>query len=346
MGNTTAIEWTRSEDGTAGYTWNPVSGCTKLSPGCDHCYAENIAHRFSGTKAYPNGFDVTLWPARLDQPIRWTRPRKIFVNSTSDLFHKDIPDEYIAKVWAVMAATPRHTFQILTKRPARMRSLLRSSRFRRQVGDAARALDLTNDLVSIVDIAVQDRWPLENVWLGVSTEDQKWADIRIPELLATPAAVRFISAEPLVGPIELWPFLVPNASVCQAPRHNLGSGKRRGSRHSARCSPRAPRRLPRLSRLDHRRRGLRTPRQTHEPGMGAFTTRPGRQHRCCVPVQAMGRVGTAHRSSILRLPPLRRRACRLRPQSRQEERRPRTRRPNLGRIPRPRASLTCRCRSH
>ena len=166
MGNTTAIEWTRSEDGTAGSTWNPVSGCTKLSPGCDHCYAENIAHRFSGTKAYPNGFDVTLWPARLDQPIRWTRPRKIFVNSTSDLFHKDIPDEYIAKVWAVMAATPRHTFQILTKRPARMRSLLRSSRFRRQVGDAARALDLTNDLVSIVDVAVQDLWPLENVWLA------------------------------------------------------------------------------------------------------------------------------------------------------------------------------------
>lgn len=215
MGNTTAIEWTRSEDGTAGSTWNPVSGCTKLSPGCDHCYAENIAHRFSGTKAYPNGFDVTLWPARLDQPIRWTRPRKIFVNSTSDLFHKDIPDEYIAKVWAVMAATPRHTFQILTKRPARMRSLLRSSRFRRQVGDAARALDLTNDLVSIVDVAVQDLWPLENVWLGVSTEDQKWADIRIPELLATPAAVRFISAEPLLGPIELWLFLVPNANLCR-----------------------------------------------------------------------------------------------------------------------------------
>lgn len=213
MGKTTAIEWTRSEDGTAGSTWNPVSGCTKLSPGCDHCYAENIAHRFSGTKAYPNGFDVTLWPSRLDQPIRWTRPRKIFVNSTSDLFHKDIPDEYIAKVWAVMAAAPRHTFQILTKRPARMRSLLKSSRFRRQIVDATGDLGLADDLVSTVEVAVHDHWPMEHVWLGISAEDQKWADIRIPELLECPAALRFISAEPLLGPIDLWRFLVPNASA-------------------------------------------------------------------------------------------------------------------------------------
>lgn len=177
-----------------------------------------------------------------------------------------------------------------------MRSLLRSSRFRRQVGDAARALNLTNDLVSIVDVAVQDRWPLENVWLGVSTEDQKWADIRIPELLITPrqsdsSPPNHFSVRSSCGRSS-YP-----TRVSAAPRRNVGSGKRRGCRHSAQCSPRAPRRLPRLSRLDHRRRGIRSPGQTDESGLGAFTTRPGRQHRCRVPVQAMGRMGTAHRSS-------------------------------------------------
>ena len=182
----TKIEWTDE-------TWNPVTGCTKVSEGCDHCYAETIAHRFTGTKAYPNGFDVTLRPERLDQPLRWKRPRKVFVNSMSDLFHKDVPDDYIARVFAVMALAPQHTFQVLTKRPGRMRSLLSSEQFE-----------------SAVFLATEGRfegcfpWPLPNVWLGTSVENQKWADVRIPLLLDTPAAIRFLSCEPLLGPIDLF----------------------------------------------------------------------------------------------------------------------------------------------
>ena len=185
MADKTGIEWTDA-------TWNPVTGCTKVSEGCDHCYAETIAHRFAGTKAYPNGFDVTLRPERLDQPLRWKRPRKVFVNSMSDLFHKDVPDDYIARVFAVMALAPQHTFQVLTKRPGRMRSLLSSE-----------------DFESAVFLATEGRfegyfpWPLPNVWLGTSVENQKWADVRIPQLLDTPAAVRFLSCEPLLGPISL-----------------------------------------------------------------------------------------------------------------------------------------------
>lgn len=182
----TKIEWTDE-------TWNPVTGCTKVSEGCDHCYAETIAHRFTGTKAYPNGFDVTLRPERLDQPLRWKRPRKVFVNSMSDLFHKDVPDDYIARVFAAMALAPQHTFQVLTKRPGRMRSLLSSEQFE-----------------SAVFLATEGRfegyfpWPLPNVWLGTSVENQKWADVRIPLLLDTPAAIRFLSCEPLLGPIDLF----------------------------------------------------------------------------------------------------------------------------------------------
>lgn len=188
MSARTGIEWTDA-------TWNPVTGCTKVSPGCDHCYAETIAHRFAGTKAYPFGFAVTLQPERLGQPFRWRKPRRIFVNSMSDLFHDDIPDDYIAQVFSVMAQTQRHTYQILTKRPARMRSLLSRPEFiwPRVWGPIS---------PDMPDIAYRT-WPLPNVWLGVSTENQQWADIRIPTLLDTPAAVRFISAEPLLGPISL-----------------------------------------------------------------------------------------------------------------------------------------------
>ena len=166
-----AIEWTD-------VTWNPVTGCDKVSPGCDHCYAEGIATRFAGGKAFPNGFDVTLHPERLDKPLHWRAPRRVFVNSMSDMFHDQISDEFIGRVWDTMAAAPHHTFQILTKRPGRMRSL-----------------------------AKQKLPTLPNVWLGVSAEDQKWADVRIPLLLDTPATVRFISAEPLLGPIDLTPYL-------------------------------------------------------------------------------------------------------------------------------------------
>ena len=187
MTDKTKIEWTDA-------TWNPVTGCTKVSAGCDHCYAETIANRFAGTKAYPSGFDVTLWPDRLDQPLRWQRPRRIFVNSMSDLFHDEVPDEFIGRVFAVMALAPQHTFQVLTKRPGRMRSLLRSGLFQRWVEEYAS---------SMAGRIVNHPWPLPNVWLGVSVENQKWADVRIPQLLGTPAAVRFLSCEPLLASVDL-----------------------------------------------------------------------------------------------------------------------------------------------
>lgn len=179
MSAKTSIEWTD-------YSWNPVSGCDKVSPGCDHCYAETIATRFAGTKAYPDGFKVTLKPERLTDPLRkrsW-RGKRVFVNSMSDLFHKDVPDDYIAQVFAIMALAPEITFQILTKRHGRMRSLLNSEAHWRRVG--------------VGGVRV-----LPNVWLGVSVEDQQRADLRIPALLDTPAAVRWLSCEPLLGPVDL-----------------------------------------------------------------------------------------------------------------------------------------------
>jgi protein gp37 len=192
---TTKIEWTDR-------TWNPVTGCTKVSRGCDHCYAEGIARRFAGSKAFPNGFDVTLHPERITAPLRWRKPARVFVNSMSDLFHADIPDDFIARVFAVMAATPFNTYQVLTKRHGRMRSLLSDSNFADLViEDLHTSLDLNADYV---DSCLETwLWPLRNVWLGVSVEDQQRADLRIPALLDTPAAVRFLSCEPLLGPIVL-----------------------------------------------------------------------------------------------------------------------------------------------
>ncbi|OCB09262.1 hypothetical protein A5717_26160 [Mycolicibacterium porcinum] len=199
MSDNTSIEWCDS-------TWNPVTGCTEVSPGCDHCYAKTFAERWRGTPGhyFEHGFDVQLRPDKLDQPLRWTRPRRIFVNSMSDLFHDDVPDEYIAKVWAVMALAPQHTFQVLTKRHARMRSLLNNNAFLTRVCEYGEWFALTQKPNRLDDrIFRRGPWPLPNVWLGVSTESQQWADIRIPALLDAPAAVRFISAEPLLGPIDL-----------------------------------------------------------------------------------------------------------------------------------------------
>ena len=198
MAATSAIEWTNA-------TWNPTTGCDRVSPGCDHCYALTMAGRLKlmGSAKYQAdgdprtsgpGFGVAVHPDALDQPLRWQRPRRIFVNSMSDLFHKDIPDDFIAQVFAVMGAAQQHTFQVLTKRHARMRSLLSSVPFRLAVMGSAREHRADR---------MTPMWPLRNVWLGVSAEDQRWADIRIPALLDTPAAVRFISAEPLLGPIDL-----------------------------------------------------------------------------------------------------------------------------------------------
>lgn len=165
MSERSAIEWTES-------TWNPVSGCSKVSPGCAHCYAERLSLRFRHTRApwTPEnaGENVVVHPERLDQPRRWRRPRLVFVNSMSDLFHELVDESFVADVFAVMEQTPRHTFQILTKRPERASAL-------------APALP----------------WP-ENVWLGVSIENSRFT-WRADALRAIPAAVRFISAEPLLG---------------------------------------------------------------------------------------------------------------------------------------------------
>ncbi|MFE4420385.1 DUF5131 family protein [Streptomyces sp. NPDC056817] len=212
----TKIEWTDE-------TWNVVTGCEKVSPGCDNCYAETFAERWRGIPGhhFAAGFDVTLRPERLTLPLRWRKPKRVFVNSMSDLFHKDIPDEYIARVWAVMALTPHHTYQILTKRHGRMRSLVGSSDFRRlcEKEQAALVNDDATPLARYQREQKTSQWwsdfadPLRNVWLGVSVEDQKRADLRIPALLDTPAAVRFLSCEPLLGPVDLTAYLAGRLPV-------------------------------------------------------------------------------------------------------------------------------------
>lgn len=202
MGDITKIEWTDA-------TWNPVTGCTKVSQGCKHCYAERDWARLVHLPAYQGRefTDVACHPERLDQPLKWRRPRRIFVNSMSDLFHEDIPDEFVDKVFAVMALCPHHTFQVLTKRPERMRAYLKDLHPGRQ-----RVISIRQATGKFLSFAIDKRsaitFPLPNVHLGVSVEDQLTADERIPLLLQTPAAVRWISAEPLIGPIGLsrWVF--------------------------------------------------------------------------------------------------------------------------------------------
>lgn len=204
----TSIEWTRGDDGTAGRTWNPVTGCTKVSPGCDHCYAENIARRFAGTPAFPDGFTVTLHPGRLHQPGRWRSPARVFVNSMSDLFHDAVPDDFLTRVFDTMEAPEnrRHTFMVLTKRPARMRAFIR----RRTADKHAYAAQYDHCPTEAMRNSPAARWAREraatapsNIWLGVSVEDQQRANLRIQILLRTHAAVRFLSCEPLLGPIDL-----------------------------------------------------------------------------------------------------------------------------------------------
>lgn len=190
MSDKTHIEWTDA-------TWNPLVGCTKVSAGCDNCYAEGVVTRWhaAGSPAFPKPFDTVVMRGErmLTQPLRWRRPRRIFVNSLSDLFHDQVDDAFIAEVFAVMAMAPQHTFQLLTKRHGRMRSLLSSSRF---------ATLVQNRVYKRNVYASPPSLPLPNVWLGVSVEDQQWANIRIPALLDTPAAVRWISAEPLLGRVS------------------------------------------------------------------------------------------------------------------------------------------------
>ena len=161
------IEWTEA-------TWNPVTGCVEVSPGCAHCYAKTFAERFRGVPGHPyeRGFDLQLRPERLEQPLRWKKPKSIFVNSMSDLFHKDVPEDYIREVFEVMRIADQHRFQVLTKRSARL-----------------------------LKLAPSLPWP-RNVWMGVSVESQRFA-CRVDDLREVPAAVRFLSCEPLLGALDL-----------------------------------------------------------------------------------------------------------------------------------------------
>lgn len=208
MSDRSTIEWTDA-------TWNIVTGCEKVSPGCDNCYAETFAERWRGTAGhyFERGFDVQLRPDKLTLPLRWKKPRRVFVNSMSDLFHKDVPDEYIARAFAVMARTPQHTYQILTKRHGRMRSLIGNA-----TDGGQRLLEAAPD-EETAQALYDAHWPLPNVWLGVSVEDQQRADLRIPALIDTAAAVRFLSCEPLLGPVDLTAWMpAGHASwYCQGP---------------------------------------------------------------------------------------------------------------------------------
>ena len=234
MSDDSKIEWTNA-------TWNPIRGCSRVSEGCRHCYAESVAARFSGpglpyeglvriASGKPTGWNgvVRMVHEHLADPLRWKRPRRVFVNSMSDLFHESLTNEQIAAVFGVMAAAPRHTFQVLTKRSARMREWFawvadHGARGARSACRASAALYL----VASPEVPGGDEWPLRNVWLGVSTENQAAADERIPELLRTPAAVRWISAEPLIGPVDLraWTSREHGLSLIGAVAlGNLGAG--------------------------------------------------------------------------------------------------------------------------
>lgn len=202
MPGKSAIEWTDA-------TWNPVTGCTKVSRGCDHCYAERFAERWRGIPGHPyeQGFDLKLWPERLTIPIHWQTPRRIFVNSMSDLWHPGVPVDFVADVFAVMAMTPQHTYQVLTKRPQRQQRLMADDTFARMVWDRASQI-WTRLVLTRRGIRHPDwpGWPLPNVWAGTSVEDQE-AAYRLDFLARTPAVVRFVSAEPLLGPLDLTPWL-------------------------------------------------------------------------------------------------------------------------------------------
>jgi protein gp37 len=226
----TSIEWTEK-------SWNVVTGCDRISPGCDNCYALAMAKRLKGMEqargaANPKyqtdgdprtsgpGFGLAVHPDALTEPLRWKKPRRIFVNSMSDLFHARVPREFLVRVFAVMAATPQHTYQILTKRPDRAARILTDlcrcgtghppgEHFRSSMEWAATSHSPT--YVPGLEHGIYHRsgWPLPNVWIGTSVENQKYADLRIPALLDTPAAVRFLSMEPLLGPVDLCGPIVP-----------------------------------------------------------------------------------------------------------------------------------------
>lgn len=187
--NKSKIDWTDR-------TWNPIRGCSKVSEGCKNCYAELMAMRFCGpgepyhgviTNGRWNG-EINRIYDKLEDPLRWTKPSMVFVNSMSDLFHENVPDDFIKEVFVIMARSPLQTFQVLTKRSSRMEQWFGSWAGHEAAREAAE---------------LEVEWPLPNVWLGVSVETQDWAGDRIPGLLNVPAAVRFVSAEPLLEDLDL-----------------------------------------------------------------------------------------------------------------------------------------------
>jgi protein gp37 len=222
MSTNSAIEWTDC-------TWNPVAGCTPVSPGCLNCYAATMTRRLDamGQEKYHNLITtrtadnravftgrINLDHDSLTIPLHWKKPRRIFVNSMSDLFHKDVPFEFIDRVFAVMALCPQHTFQVLTKRPERMAEYFkrtgsmedaidRVGRIIWNMAEVIREGTILNRTLLIPSDERERRWPPRNVWLGTSTENQQTADERIPHLLRCPAAVRFLSVEPLLGAVDL-----------------------------------------------------------------------------------------------------------------------------------------------
>jgi protein gp37 len=201
------IQWTDA-------TWNTVTGCTKISPACARCYIERTPpFRIKGRRFVDGHIALEFHENRLTMPLSWRKPRRVFVNSLSDLFHDDVPFEHVDKVFAVMGLTPQHTYQILTKRPKRMHEYTAAwVAGQRKLGDALRIMDIdgiANRLVLMGAYGVTSESPrppykpFANVWLGCSVENQRWADERIPLLLKCPAAVRFLSIEPLLGDINL-----------------------------------------------------------------------------------------------------------------------------------------------
>lgn len=209
---TTSIEWTDD-------TWNATTGCDRVSDGCDNCYALTMAKRLKamGSAKYQTdgdprtsgpGFGVATHQDALYLPLSWRKPRKVFVNSMSDVFHDKVQAEFIAKMFAVMVAAPEHTFQVLTKRHARMRSLLRSTDFWGLVSTELGRLWKTEPPAPL---RMVPPW----IWLGVSVESQQWADIRIPALLDVPAAVRWLSCEPLLGSVDLSAWMPPGPANWQ-----------------------------------------------------------------------------------------------------------------------------------
>lgn len=205
MADHTKIEWTEA-------TWNPITGCSVVSAGCKNCYAMKLAgtrlqHHPSRAGLTQNTQNGPVWTGEmrfneqwLKQPLQWKRPRKIFVCAHSDLFHESVPDEWIDRVFAVMALAKQHTFQVLTKRPQRMLDYMnRLGKSAKLLDVAARTIGYTFEFEGVYLIS----WPIPNVWIGVTVENQETANERIPLLMQTPAAVRWISAEPLLGAIDL-----------------------------------------------------------------------------------------------------------------------------------------------